>query len=167
MGFAHTLGPTHPFMPLRFLWMVPAWALVITTMITSAFPKIPTKTIKPNTKGTQIVVIVLIKQPGSAIYIRTVRSKLGFPTWQDFLVPQDKGTEVPSLSRDKGTTGQKSLLCPGTKGQAQNFAAERAGPIFWYLATGPAGTGFWQPVPSCPWISQGSHGTEGKKKKKN
>ena len=137
MGFAHTLGPTHPFMPLRFLWMVPAWALVITTMITSAFPKIPTKTIKPNTKGTQIVVIVLIKQPGSAIYIRTVRSKLGFPTWQDFLVPQDKGTEVPSLSRDKGTTGQKSLLCPGTKGQWEKLKIFlRNGPRFRDLVTG-------------------------------
>ena len=34
-------------------------------MITRALPKIPTKTIKPKTKGTQIVVMVLIKRSGS------------------------------------------------------------------------------------------------------
>ena len=44
---------------------------------------------------------------------------LGFPTRHDFLVPQDKGTEVFSLSQDKGTTGQRSLHCPGTKGQVK------------------------------------------------
>ena len=40
-----------------------------------------------------------------------------FPTGRDFLVPWDKGTEVSSLSRDRGTTGHKFLHCPGTKGQ--------------------------------------------------
>ena len=51
---------------------------------------------------------------------------------QDFLVPQDKGTEVHSLSRDKGTTGEKSIhcLCKGTTGQAQNLDMERVGPGF-------------------------------------
>ena len=44
---------------------------------------------------------------------------LGFPTGRDFLVLRDKGTEVFSLSRDKGTTGQ-----------AQNLATERAGTGF-------------------------------------
>ena len=52
---------------------------------------------------------------------------LGFPTGRDFLVPQDKGTEVPSLSRDKGTMGQKFLHCPGTKRKAQNLTTGRDG----------------------------------------
>ena len=43
--------------------------------------------------------------------------ELGFPMGRDFLVPQDKGTEVQSLSQEKGTTGWKSLHCPRTKGQ--------------------------------------------------
>jgi hypothetical protein len=42
--------------------------------------------------------------------------RLEFPTGRDFLVPRDNGTEVPSLSRDKGTMAQ-----------AQNLSAERAG----------------------------------------
>ena len=33
-------------------------------------------------------------------------SKLGFPTGRDTATFRDKGTEVSSLSRDKGTTGQ-------------------------------------------------------------
>ena len=37
--------------------------------------------------------------------------KLAFPTGRDSETFQDKGTEVPSLSRDKGTTGQGE--CPG------------------------------------------------------
>ena len=55
---------------------------------------------------------------------------LGFPTGRDSLVPRDKGTEVFSLSRDKGTMGQKFLHCPGTKGQPQNLATGRDGPGF-------------------------------------
>ena len=46
-----------------------------------------------------------------------------FPTGQDFLVPWDKGTEVLSLSQDKGTMGQaQNLAVPGrdfAKGQAK------------------------------------------------
>ena len=45
------------------------------------------------------------------------RTVLGFLSGRDFLAPRDKGTEVSSLSRDKGTMGQKSLHCFGTKGQ--------------------------------------------------
>ena len=33
-----------------------------------------------------------------------------FPTGPDFLVPWDKGTEVLSLSQDKGTMGQAQNL---------------------------------------------------------
>ena len=42
--------------------------------------------------------------------------ELVFPTEQDSATAWDKGTKVPSLSRDKGTTGQ-----------AQNLAMEREG----------------------------------------
>ena len=69
----------------------------------------------------------------------------------DFLVPQDKGTEVPWLSWDKGTTGQ-----------VQNLAMGWAGTGFWHLAKGWAWmgldgilpAGYCQHVPSCsipPW----------------
>ena len=53
--------------------------------------------------------------------------KLAFPTGRDSATFRDKGTEIPSLSRDKGTTGQAPVLerpfpvsehpvpvCPGT-----------------------------------------------------
>ena len=42
-------------------------------------------------------------------------SKLGFPTGQDSATFWDKGTEVSSVSQDKGTTGQ-----------VQNFSMGRA-----------------------------------------
>ena len=58
---------------------------------------------------------------------------LGFPTGRDSTTFRDNGTEISSLSRDKGTTGQ-----------AQNFA------------TGRDGTGFWQLVPSRPGTSRGT-----------
>ena len=38
---------------------------------------------------------------------------LAFPTGRDSATFQDKGTEVPSLSRDKGTTGQAQNLATG------------------------------------------------------
>ena len=66
---------------------------------------------------------------------------MGFPTGRDFLVP-----------RDKGTTGQAKLFCPGRKGQQDRENYQ--------------GTGFWQSVPSRPWISWDSQGTEEKKKNK-
>jgi hypothetical protein len=70
---------------------------------------------------------------------------LGFPTGRDFFVPQDKGTEVPSLSRDKGTTGQKSLLCSGTKGQWDKlkiFPKNRSGRDFEILSQDRPGRDF-------------------------
>ena len=45
------------------------------------------------------------------------QSKLGFPTGRDSATFRDSGTGKTFLSRDKGTTGQKFLHCPGTKGQ--------------------------------------------------
>ena len=43
--------------------------------------------------------------------------QLGFPTGRDSATFRDSGTAKTFLSRDKGTTGQKFLYCPGTKGQ--------------------------------------------------
>ena len=40
--------------------------------------------------------------------------KLGFPTGRDSATFRDSGTGKTFLSRDKGTTGQKFLHCPGT-----------------------------------------------------
>ena len=51
--------------------------------------------------------------------IQSALSILGFPTGRDSATFWDKGTEVPSLSRDKGTTGQ-----------AQNLATEWTGTGF-------------------------------------
>ena len=64
--------------------------------------------------------------------------ELGFPTGRDRTTFRDNGTEVSSLSRDKGTTGQ-----------AQNLATGRDG-------TGRDGTGrdFKQAVPSRPGTSR-------------
>ena len=42
---------------------------------------------------------------------------VGFPTGRDSATFRDSGTGKTFLSRDKGTTGQKFLHCPGTKGQ--------------------------------------------------
>ena len=41
---------------------------------------------------------------------------LGFPSGRDSATFQDSGTEVPSLSRDKGTTGQSKNLAKGRDG---------------------------------------------------
>ena len=41
---------------------------------------------------------------------------LGFPTGRDSASFRDKGTEVPSLSRNKGTTGQAQNLVKGRAG---------------------------------------------------
>ena len=43
--------------------------------------------------------------------------EVGFPTGRDSATFWDSGTAKTFLSRDKGTTGQKFLYCPGTKGQ--------------------------------------------------
>ena len=47
------------------------------------------------------------------------QSTVGFPTRRDSETFQDKGTEVPSLSRDKGTTGQAKYLAKGWDGPGQ------------------------------------------------
>ena len=46
-------------------------------------------------------------------------SILAFPTGRDSATFWDKGTEVPSLSRDKGTTGQAQNLTKGRDGSGQ------------------------------------------------
>jgi len=54
--------------------------------------------------------------------------KLGFPTERDSATFRDKGTEAPSLSRDKGTTGQAKNLAKGRDGPGQpKFGMGRAG----------------------------------------
>ena len=45
--------------------------------------------------------------------------KLGFPTGRDGVTFWDNGTEVSSLSRDKGTTGQAKNLTKGRDGPGQ------------------------------------------------
>ena len=44
---------------------------------------------------------------------------VGFPTGRDSATFRDNGTEVPSLSRDKGTTGQAKNLAKGRDGSGQ------------------------------------------------
>ena len=45
--------------------------------------------------------------------------ELGFPTGRDSATFRDNGTEVSSLSRDKGTTGQAKNLTKGRNGPGQ------------------------------------------------
>ena len=42
--------------------------------------------------------------------------QIGFPMGRDSTTFRDKGTEVPSLSYDKGTTGQAKNLAKGQDG---------------------------------------------------
>ena len=49
----------------------------------------------------------------------TLVIKLRFPTGWDSATFRDKGTEIPSLSRDKGTTGQAKNLAKGRDGPGQ------------------------------------------------
>ena len=44
---------------------------------------------------------------------------VAFPTGRDSETFRDNGTEVPSLSRDKGTTGQAKNLAKGRDGSGQ------------------------------------------------
>ena len=46
-------------------------------------------------------------------------SERGFPTGRDSATFRDNGTENPSLSRDKGTTGQAKNLAKGWDGPGQ------------------------------------------------
>ena len=97
--------------------------------------------------------------------------ELGFPTGRDSATFRDKGTEVSSLSRDKGTTGQ-----------AQNLAKGRAGTGFSYFSTGRTRTGrnfdilprdgpgrdfdsLSRPVPEYPGTATGQKGKKCKKSK--
>ena len=52
----------------------------------------------------------------------------GFPTGLDSATFRDKGTEVPTLSREKGTTGQAKNLAKGWDGLGQpKFGMRQAG----------------------------------------
>ena len=48
-----------------------------------------------------------------------VTTSLAFPTRRDSETFRDNRTEVPSLSRDKGTTGQAKNLAKGRDGSGQ------------------------------------------------
>ena len=56
---------------------------------------------------------------GSLFRLHTAEGSLvlGFPTGRDSTTFRDNGTEVSSLSRDKGTTGQAQNLAMGWSGQ--------------------------------------------------
>ena len=43
--------------------------------------------------------------------MKNIGCEIAFPTGQDSATFRDKGTEVPSLYWDKGTTGQKDKRC--------------------------------------------------------
>ena len=54
--------------------------------------------------------------------------KVAFPTGRDSATFRDEGTEIPSLSRDKGTTGQAQNLAKGRDGPGQpKFGAGQVG----------------------------------------
>ena len=53
--------------------------------------------------------------------------KLGFATGRDSATFRDKGTEVPTLSRDKGTTVQAQNLATGLDGMGQPVKIRDAG----------------------------------------
>ena len=48
-----------------------------------------------------------------------MRYELAFPTGRNSPTFRDKGTEAPSLSRDKGTMGQAENLAKGRDGPGQ------------------------------------------------
>ena len=45
--------------------------------------------------------------------------RIAFPTGRDSETFRDNGTDIPSLSRDKGTTGQAKNLAKGRDGSAK------------------------------------------------
>ena len=47
---------------------------------------------------------------------RKIPFQLAFPTGRDGATFRDKGTEISTLSRDKGTTGQAQKLATGRDG---------------------------------------------------
>ena len=59
---------------------------------------------------------------------------LGFPTGRDSATFRDSGTEVPSLSRDKGTTGQAQNLARGRDSLSISGTRDRTGQsLFFFL----------------------------------
>ena len=56
----------------------------------------------------------------STLHIAQWLYGLVFPTGQDSATFRDKGTEVPSLSQDKGTAGQAQNLTKGRDGPGQH-----------------------------------------------
>ena len=52
--------------------------------------------------------------------IMQIRFRLAFPMGRDSETFRDNGTEIPSLSQDKGTTGQAKNLAKGRAGTAKN-----------------------------------------------
>ena len=56
---------------------------------------------------------------GNLATIHKLYFELGFPTGRDSTTFRDNGTEVSSLSRDKGTTGQAQNLTKGRDGPGQ------------------------------------------------
>ena len=55
-------------------------------------------------------------------------STVAFPTGRDSETFRDNGTDIPSLSWDKGTTGQAKNLAKGRDGPGQpKFGTGRAG----------------------------------------
>ena len=67
-----------------------------------------------------------------------------FPTGRDSATFWDKGTEVPSLSRDKGTTGQAQNLATGWDGLGQPIKiwdGTRDGTITIFLSKSGTGHG--------------------------
>jgi hypothetical protein len=56
-----------------------------------------------------------IQQPTTNLPTKPI-NKLAFPTGRDSASFWDKGTEVPSLPQDKGTTGQAQNLATGWDG---------------------------------------------------
>ena len=70
----------------------------------------------------------------------------------------DKGTEIPLLSRGKGTTGQAQNLAAGRDRPGQSVKTwDRTG--FWYFATGRD-----EILTACPGQSRDNHRTKGGKK---
>ena len=70
--------------------------------------------------------------------------ELAFPIGRDSPTFRDKGTEVPSLSQDKGTTGQAQNLATGRDGPGQPvkiWGRTRNGPITIFLSKSGTGQG--------------------------
>ena len=72
------------------------------------------------------------------------RFALGFPMGRESAIFWDKGTKIPSLSRNKGTTGQAQNLATGREGPGQPFKIQdrtRDGTITIFLSKSGTGHG--------------------------